>query len=474
MNVTTEKLMHHIEESFFHSTDFFIEKSNWKDEEVIICYYSVLVKNDIIQEQLAMIQQRKLAQIKDWGDTSVSSLESFSMSAIREKVCSGYTIVIFPTEQKMLLLNLPTYPVRSPEEPENEHVIRGSHEGFVEGMDSNIALLRKRLQIPELVIKEKIVGKKSKTKINFVYIQGVAGQELIDEVSKRLDALNAEAITSAGQLEDYIEDNVWSPFPQYLNTERPDRVIANILEGRIAIFTDHTPTCLVGAVSFFSFYQSPDDFNGRVIVGSFYRLVRLVSFILSIFLPAFYIAVIGFHSEILPMDLSKQVKVAIDNIPYRPIVEAVILELFIELIREATIRLPSPVGQTIGIVGGLVIGDAIVRAGLVSNLMVIVVAMTAISSFVVPSVEMNTTIRVLRFPFMFMASLFGFFGMAIASLLLFIHLANLSSLKRPYLTPLIPFNLTGFKDIFLRLPYIKMHKQQKTFTFEQETEEQNK
>lgn len=181
-------------------------------------------------------------------------------------------------------------------------------------------------------------------------------------------------------------------------------------------------------------------------------------------MPAFYIAVVGFHSEVLPIELSKQVKLAVNEIPYRPIVEALILEVFIELIRESSIRLPTPIGQTIGIVGGLIIGDAIVSAGLVSNLMVIVVALTAISSFVVPSVEMNMTIRLLRFPFMFAASLFGFFGMVIMTLVLFIHLMNLSSLKQPYLSPIVPFDPSRFKDVFFRVPYFRLKKQQKTFT----------
>ncbi|WP_339250201.1 spore germination protein [Sporosarcina sp. FSL W8-0480] len=186
---------------------------------------------------------------------------------------------------------------------------------------------------------------------------------------------------------------------------------------------------------------------------------------IAIYLPAFYIAVVSFHSEILPIEISKKVKLAINDIPYRPIFEAVIMELFIELIREASIRLPKPIGQTIGVVGGLIIGDAIVKAGLVSNLMVIVVALTAISSFVVPSLEMNTSIRVLRFPFMAAAALFGFFGMAIGTIILLIHLLSLSSLRQPYFAPFIPLDTSRFIDVFFRVPYFKFHKQQKTFSF---------
>ena len=190
----------------------------------------------------------------------------------------------------------------------------------------------------------------------------------------------------------------------------------------------------------------------------------MLSFLIAIFLPAFYIALVGFHSEILPFELSKKVKLAVEFIPYRPILEALIVELFIEVIREATIRLPAPIGPTIGIVGGLVIGDAIVNAGLVSNLMVIVVAMTAISSFVVPSVEMNLTIRLLRFPFMVAATVFGFFGIAIGTIILFIHMMNQSSLNQPYLSPVVPFDPSRFKKVLFRFPYNRNYKQQQTFT----------
>lgn len=463
-NTSTASLLLYIKERFHESDDLLVEITDWQGESVIVCYYTVLTEGREVNKQLELIRTRKELGLSDWGETAISAISPFSMSTLVEAVCIGAVAVVFPKSNTFLKLMMPQFAVRSPDEPDNEHVIRGSHEGFVEGFDTNISLLRKRLAMPDLVVRTLKVGKLCNSQVSYVYIDSVVDADLIEQLQTKLEGITADIITTAGQLEDYLEDSVWSPFPQFLNTERPDRVVSNLLEGKIAIFTDHTPTCLIAPVTFFSFYQSPDDFNGRVIVGSFYRMVRLLSFVTAMFLPAFYIAVIGFHSEILPLELSRKVKVAISEIPYRPIFEALILELFIELIREASIRLPTPIGQTIGIVGGLVIGDAIVSAGLVSNLMVIVVAMTAISSFVVPSVEMNTTIRVLRFPFMLLASIFGFFGIVLGSLVLFIHLMNLSSMKQPYFSPIVPFDPSRFKNIFLRLPYVKSAKQQKTFT----------
>ena len=461
---SVDGLMLYMKKIFHDSTDLIVEEIEWQGNPAVICYYTVMNEASQVNRELESIRHREEVGSKDWGETAASTVHAFSIPTLIDSVVSGSVAVVFPSTNLLLKITIPKFPVRSPAEPENEHVIRGPHEGFVEGFDINIGLLRKHLPIPDLVVKSLRIGSDTNTRVSYVYIESIADQDVVVQLENKLESIQASKIASTGQLEDYIEDFVWSPFPQFLNTERPDRVVANLLEGKIAIFTDNSPVALLAPVNFFSFYESPDDYNSRVLVGSFYRLLRLISFVAAIFLPAFYIAVVSFHSEIIPVELGKQVKLAVNDIPYRPIFEALILELFIELIRESAIRLPTPIGQTVGIVGGLVIGNAIVDAGLVSNFMVIVVAMTAISSFVVPSWEMNMTIRLIRFPFMVAASLFGFFGMAIGTLILFIHLMNLSSLKQPYFTPIVPFDGSRFKDVFFRSPFVHLKKQQKTFT----------
>jgi len=283
-------------------------------------------------------------------------------------------------------------------------------------------------------------------------MQGIADEVIVKEVEKRIQAINSDLIFSLGFVEEFLETSVTSPFPQMLNTERPDRVIANILEGRIVILGDGSPTALILPINFFAFYQSPDDYNSRSIAGSFYRMLRMFSFSIAVLLPATYIAIVSFHFEVIPGNLILPVKGSLENIPYQPLVEALLMELIIELIREAGIRLPTPIGQTIGIVGGLVIGESVVRAGLVSNLMVIVVALTAISSFVIPSTEMNTSVRILRFPFMIAAASFGFFGIVFCIMILLIHLCKLESFGRAYFAPLAPFNWKDMRDMLVRLP----------------------
>ncbi|MCZ2258245.1 spore germination protein [Sporosarcina sp. G11-34] len=460
---SNDSLILYIKNLFHDSADLIVREVSWKDGVGIVCFFNTMTESGEVNKQIDIIRKRAI-ELPDWGGTAASTVEAFSVPKLVESVSSGFVVVYFPVPNLIMTITIPSYEVRSTAEPNSEIVIRGAHEGFVESIDKNISLIRKHLTIPDLVVKDIRLGKDTNTKVTYIYIESIANKEVVEDVNNRLENIDAPKIYSAGQIEDYLEDSVFSPFPQFLNTERPDRVVANLLEGKIVIFTDQSPTALIAPITFFSFYESTDDFNGRVLVGTFYRILRLFSFMIAIFLPAFYIAVVGFHSEILPFEISQKVKVAVQDIPYRPLVEALIVEVFIEIIREAAIRLPAPIGPTIGIVGGLVIGDAIVNAGLVSNLMVIVVAMTAIASFVVPSFEMNMTIRIIRFPFMLAASLFGFFGIAIATLILFIHLMNQSSLKQPYLSPVVPFDPSRFKNIFFRVPYYKNHKQQQTFT----------
>ncbi|WP_342503811.1 spore germination protein [Lysinibacillus sp. FSL L8-0126] len=451
-----EYMMKSLQKAFYHSSDLTVRQVDWHEgDTAILCFYASLVDAKEVQKVLDTIYARLDTDKPFWSETLITTLQDFSLPQAIERVCQGETIVILPERGEMLTLSIINEVRRNLEEPINEHILRGSHEGLIERADTNLALIRKRVNNPALVVKSFSIGHQTKTKAYYLYMDGVIQPEILQEVEKRIAAIQIDYFYSIGQLSDALEDSVLSPFPQLLNTEHPDRVVANLVEGKVVVMTNISPSALIGPVTFFSFYQTPDDYNGRVVVGSFYKIVRLLSFITAVFLPAFYIAVVSFHFEVLPLELSNQVKNDVNEIPYRPLIEALILEIIMELIRESSIRLPQSVGQTIGIVGGLVIGDAIVNAGLVSNLMVIVVALTAISSYVVPSVELNSTIRMLRFPFMVLASLFGFLGIVIGVVILLIHLISLTSIKQPYFSPIVPFQPKAVYKIFLRWPFIK-------------------
>lgn len=447
---------------FNNSVDFEVKEREVAGVPAVLCYYTTLIDTALADRHLESLEKRAMAGSEKWGNSATSSAEAFSEEKLAEQVCTGNLVIVFPETNMMLGIQVNNAPKRSPEEPKNETVVRGAHEGFVESITDNVALVRNRLQRKDLVM-ESFRMENTHAHINILYLADAIDPDVLAQIRQRIRDIPYKEFYSMGQTEDYLEDQVYSPFPLFLDTERPDRVIYSLLEGKAALLTDSSPTSIITPTNFFAFYESPDDYNSRIIVGSFYRMVRVVAFFTAILLPAFYISVISFHSEIMPIELAKTVKMQINDIPYRPLLEALILELFIELIREASVRLPQPIGQTVGIVGGIVIGDAIVSAGLASNLMVIVVAMTAIASFVIPSAEMNMAVRLIRFPFMLLSAALGFLGMVLGTLFLFIHLLNLSSLGQPYLSPLVPFDPSRFKDVFFRVPFYRPDKQQQTF-----------
>lgn len=461
-----ESMVEKLNATFYNSVDFVAREISFpKDQYAILCYYSSMANKKDVQDIVNLLKMQTTVNEKEWDATTSSQKESYNLEKLVDYVCQGFTVLLLLNSQQMVRFTIPDLPHRSPDEPTNESIIRGSHEGFVEDMDVNLGLIRKRMRVPDLIVKKVTVGTDNKAEVYYFYLARFANQDNLTELERKLDLMKdkIDGLYTSGQANDFIEDSPLSPFPQILNTERPDRVFANLSEGKIIIMSDFSPNAFIAPVTLFSFYQSPDDFNSRVIVGSFYRMVRVFSFLAAIFLPAFYIAVVSFHYEVLPIELSKKLKLDISEIPYRPIFEALIVEVIIELIREASVRLPVALVQTIGIVGGLVVGDVIINAGLVSNMVVIVVALTAISSYVVPSVELNTSIRVLRFPFMFAASILGFFGILLGALALVVHLCNLNSLKSPYLYPIVPFDPKKVKQILFRGKHTKSSPQPSSF-----------
>ncbi|WP_256941312.1 spore germination protein [Bacillus sp. EAC] len=447
-----------IKEFFNHSHDLMTYSFKLKQKECVVFYLETLVDQEKFEQKFF----NPIAQStndKDKMDRFILDHlpKSINFAEITQKMLLGFSIILIDGEKHVFLIDTASNNERSTDEPTNEKVVRGSHLGFVESIATNLNLIRTRINNHNLFIEYLTLGEITNTKIAIVHIKGIANEEVVKEVQKRLKSISSDMVFSPGYFEEFIEDTTSSPFPQMLNTERPDRVTANLIEGRIALLVDGSPTVLILPINFFSFYQSPDDYNSRAYIGTFIRVLRLCSFILAVTLPALYIAIIGFHFEVLPEELVLTVKGAVENVPYPPLIEALIMELTIELIREAGIRLPSAIGPTIGIVGGLVIGDAIVKAGLVSNTMVVVVATTAIASYVVPSNEMSAAVRLLRFPMMMAAATFGFVGIVFGLMILVIHLCNLESFGSPYFAPIAPFRFKDLKDAIVRVPVWKMN-----------------
>ncbi|MBX9975144.1 spore germination protein [Cytobacillus firmus] len=378
--------------------------------------------------------------------------ETNAWQQIESAILSGECVLFVDKRTEAFIYFTSSFPKRSIEESPVESSLYGAHVGFTETGGDNVALIRKQIHNRELKIKEMTVGERGKSKLAILYLADVVNHEVLKEIEERIQKVDVDSIINAGVLAEYIEDNPYSPFPQLLLTERPDFAASEILQGRIAIVVDRSPNVIIGPATFESFFKTIDDYSSRWMVASFIRLMRYFGFLIAIFLPSIYIAIIFFHFEVIPLKLLLSIGESRERVPFPPYIEAFIMEITLEMLREAGVRLPAKIGQTVGIVGGIVIGQAAVEAGIVSNVMVIVVALTAIASFIIPNYEMGSAIRMVRFPMMILASLFGFVGLAIGLMILLAHFIALESLGMPYGSPIAPLRFPDWNDVFIRLP----------------------
>ncbi|MFW6288108.1 MAG: spore germination protein [bacterium] len=369
---------------------------------------------------------------------------------------NGDTMLLIDGYAKVFILNSKGWNMRGVSEPETESVIRGPRDGFTETLRVNTALIRRRIKHPALRIKSTTVGKFSKTDIAICYIEGLTNKYLVEEVEERINNIEIDNIMESGSIEQLIEDSHFSLFPQIISTERPDRIVANLVEGRIAIVVDGTPFVLLAPITFSVFLQSPEDYYDRFIIGSFIRFLRFIAIIIALTLPAIYISIIAFHPEMIPTRLALAFAGARAAVPFPSYMEVFIMTGLMELLREGSIRLPNPIGPTIGIVGALIIGDAAVSASIVSPFLVIIVATTTISSFAIPDYSAAIAIRLAKIPLMLVSTLFGLYGLVLGLILLSIHLVSLKSFGIPYMTPVAPSRINDLKDALFRVPIWSM------------------
>ncbi|MBM7615767.1 spore germination protein [Alkaliphilus hydrothermalis] len=367
-------------------------------------------------------------------------------------IFSGNSLMIVNGIDEGLLLNTKEWPERSVEEPDAESVVRGSREGFTESISTNTGLIRRKLKDPALKAQQLQAGSRSKTNINVLYMEDIVNKQLLDEVLSALQDIEIDGVFESGYVEQLLEDHPYSPFPQFQITERPDKVCGNLLEGKIALIIDGAPQVLILPTTFFQLFQSPEDYYERTIYGSLTRWIRYLGFFIATSFPAIYVALISFHQQMLPTDLILDLSKTRAQIPFPPVIEALLMELTIELLREASARLPKTIGQIIGIVGAIVIGDAAVSANLVSPVMVIIVAITALGSYVLPQYSTTFPLRFLRFPMILLAASFGAFGIIITWSWIIVHLCSLSSFGYPYLSPLAPISSELTRDAAIRKP----------------------
>ncbi|OMF25818.1 hypothetical protein BK133_21085 [Paenibacillus sp. FSL H8-0548] len=374
---------------------------------------------------------------------------------------NGWSIVIIEGIDLMIAANTQGLETRNIDEPASASVIRGPRDGFVESIDVNISLIRRRVRNKMVRVENHCIGNISNTKIAMMYLHNRAHPDTVLEIRKRLEHIDIDAILESQYIEDLIKDSPYSFFPTVYSTERPDDVAGAILEGRVAIIVDGTPFALVLPCTLFHLLKTTEDLYLAYPIATFIRWLRFTGFLITLLLPASYLGVLTYHPEMLPPQLLSSILSARDGVPFPLLMETFLMELTFEGLREASIRMPKSIGSAISIVGALVIGESAVKAGIISSPSVIVVAGTAIASFTIPSISLSATIRLLRFVMIILASFLGLYGIMIGLFLLGIHLTSIKSVGMPYLAPFAPFKPKEAIGTFVRIPWFTLRKKHK-------------
>ncbi len=410
-------------------------------EEGLLVYVEAAVSNLMLEEHVI-------------GLSDVQPLDSYEEG--KKALLSGNGILFMQGDTHIYKISSKGYPGIGVSQAESEKVMRGSREGFTESEKTNVALIRKRIQDERMKVEEQKIGVRSHTMTALVYMEDLIRLEVLAAVKKRMDTYEIDGILDGGMLEQLLERHWLSPFPQFQATERPDRAASAVLEGRIVLVTDHSPTVLLFPSNYNSFFQTSDDWYNRFETATFARVIRFLAAIMAMCFPGVYVAATTWHTSLLPTKLVLSMAEARAGVPFPSLGEILLMEISFELLREAGIRLPGPMGNTIGIVGGLIIGQAAVDANLVSPIVVIIVAFTALCSFAIPNEEFASAFRILKYGCIFMAAWFGLYGVLLSCLWVLVHLSHLNSFGIPYLYPYAAYVRSGQgdkKDSLIRYPF---------------------
>lgn len=400
-----------------------------------------------------ILKNNTASDIKTYLLNNTSVVEETNSDNILYKLLNGSTVIIIDKSNTALVMCTQGGEIRTISEPTNQMALKGPKESFVENINTNTSLIRRRIGSSKLHLKHCVVGEISKTTVGIMYVNGIADKKVISELEDKINGIKIDGILDGNYLEELISNNPWSIFPTAFYSERPDIVAADLLEGKVAIIIDGTPFVQVVPVTISKFFQAADDYYQNWSIASFVRFLRTITFFLSLVLPSFYVAISTFHQELIPTTLIISLATQREGVPFPTFIEAILMELIFEILREASLRMPRGVGQAISFVGALVIGTAAVEAGFVSAAIVIIVALTAISSFTTPSIELAATARLLRFGLLIFSTTFGLIGILFGLIIIAIHLCSLESYGTPYIEGFAPFNLKKQKDLLIRLPW---------------------
>lgn len=454
-----------IKNDFGNTNDLIINFFTNDNKELI---YANLYIRDLVDKRTINDLSLQLARLMDGNEDEKNNLdfnalmeyfsglrnsnEGLDYETLYNNLLMGNTIFLINGLNKFFIVTTNNDEGRAIQEPTSQSIIRGPKDGFTEKINCNVLLIRKRINNKTLRVESLTIGSITKTRVDLMYITNIAKPEIVQEIKNRLNKIKIDGILDSGYIEELIKDDRYSIFPTILNSEKPDAVSGALLEGKVAILVDGTPYVLTAPAVIFDFLQASEDYYHNYVVASITRIFRIIAFFLTLLVPATYIAITTFHQEMVPTTLLISIAAQREGVAFPTLVEALIMEVTFEILREAGIRMPRAIGPAISIVGALVIGQAAVEAGIISAVMVIVVSITAISSFAIPNYELANAVRTLRFVLMLMAGVLGLYGVFMSLIVILLHLCKIKSINIPYLTPIAPKVKGSLQDTIFRFP----------------------
>lgn len=445
------------------------------DIKLYIMYADVVVDRHSIEESLLLpliniLREKKVSDFKNMdeyfryaintGLMSVDVKVENNLNVAVNSVMSGDTVIFFDKVKFFVSIQTRGWPNRGIQKADTEISLKGSKESFTETLRLNTVLIRRRIRDTNLKIKQKVIGRRSQTDVAVVYIEDVVRKDILKNVIDKLDRIDIDAIIDSSNLEEFFEQK-WTLFPKVQSTERPDKAASALLEGRVVIIVDNSPYVLIVPVTLNTLFMASDDYYHSIWLGSFIRIIRYISALINVFLPGMYIAFTTFHPSMIPTSLALSIAKSREGVPFPAFLEIILMEIMFELLKEGGIRLPQPIGNTIGIVGGLIIGQAAVEANLVSPIVIIVLAVTAVASFTIPNTDLSSSFRIIKYGVIILCTLFGAYGLVMSMLILLIHLVGMNSFGVPFMSPYVSALSIGkedFKDSVLRFPITMMKK----------------
>ena len=455
--------------NIFHypeNTDVIFRKIKALDREMCIIYMdgmadAVKIEDFIIRALQECKDEETPDSLTDYickrALQTASLKRTGEYSKIVESVISGGTILLCEGETYALDMDTRGYESRKVNQATNESVVSGSQEGYVENLRTNLTLIHRYCKTPDLIIEMISVGKETTLQVAVAYIKDTVDENALNELRKRLEKIERPSVHGIGQLQQLIEDDPWALFPQMLMTERPDRTAAALTDGQFAVLADCSPYVLIAPCSLFSLMQSSDDAFSRWQYGSYMRVVRFIGMLLALLLPGIYVALISYHTQLIPLELLSSIAETRVNVPFPVLVEVFIMELAFFMINEANLRIPSQVGMSISIIGALVLGQAAVQASIISPILIIVIALSGLGCYCMPNYGMTIALIIYRLSIELCAALLGLFGVLLALFAIICGVCGMKSFGCDFMAPLAPYRPHN-PDLLMRMPIFMQRK----------------